>query len=42
METGGKDEEEMIRKNYDQLCEGFGVAAIHSEYSMTVTIRPIP
>jgi hypothetical protein len=28
----------MIRKNYEQLCEGFGVSAIHSEYGMTVTI----
>ncbi len=38
METGGMKgrRKEMIREElHDQLCEGFGVAAIHSEYGMT-------
>lgn len=38
METGGMKgkRKEMIREElHDQLCKGFGVAAIHSEYGMT-------
>ncbi|SHF95299.1 Acyl-protein synthetase, LuxE [Flavobacterium segetis] len=38
METGGMKgkRKEMIREElHEQLCEGFGVAAIHSEYGMT-------
>ncbi|TWI02423.1 acyl-protein synthetase LuxE [Flavobacterium tiangeerense] len=38
METGGMKgrRKEMIREElHDQLCEGFGVSAIHSEYGMT-------
>ena len=38
METGGMKgkRKEMIRKElHEQLCEGFGVNAIHSEYGMT-------
>ncbi|WP_158728785.1 MULTISPECIES: acyl transferase [unclassified Flavobacterium] len=38
METGGMKgrRKEMIREElHDQLCEGFGVTAIHSEYGMT-------
>jgi hypothetical protein len=39
METGGMKDEERNDSGelHDQLCEGFGVAAIHSEYGMTVT-----
>jgi hypothetical protein len=38
METGGMKgkRKEMIREElHDQLCKGFGVTAIHSEYGMT-------
>ena len=38
METGGMKgkRKEMIREElHDQLCAGFGVSAIHSEYGMT-------
>jgi phenylacetate-coenzyme A ligase PaaK-like adenylate-forming protein len=38
METGGMKgkRKEMIREElHEQLCEGFGVSAIHSEYGMT-------
>jgi Acyl-protein synthetase, LuxE len=38
METGGMKgrRKEMIREElHEQLCKGFGVAAIHSEYGMT-------
>lgn len=38
METGGMkgQRKEMIREElHDQLCQGFGVTAIHSEYGMT-------
>lgn len=38
METGGMKgkRKEMIREElHDQLCQGFGVSAIHSEYGMT-------
>jgi phenylacetate-coenzyme A ligase PaaK-like adenylate-forming protein len=38
METGGMKgkRKEMIRKElHEQLCQGFGVTAIHSEYGMT-------
>src|SRR5450631_4514751 len=38
METGGMKgrRKEMIREElHQQLCKGFGVAAIHSEYGMT-------
>lgn len=38
METGGMkgQRKEMIREElHEQLCEGFGVSAIHSEYGMT-------
>jgi phenylacetate-coenzyme A ligase PaaK-like adenylate-forming protein len=38
METGGMKghRKEMIREElHDQLCQGFGVTAIHSEYGMT-------
>jgi hypothetical protein len=37
METGGKGRrKEMIREElHEQLCAGFGVSAIHSEYGMT-------
>jgi hypothetical protein len=38
METGGMKgkRKEMIREElHEQLCQGFGVAAIHSEYGMT-------
>ena len=38
METGGMKgkRKEMIREElHDQLCKGFGVSAIHSEYGMT-------
>jgi hypothetical protein len=33
---------EMIRDElHQQLCEGFGVSAIHSEYGMTEYHKPI-
>jgi hypothetical protein len=38
METGGMKgkRKEMIRKElHEQLCQGFGITAIHSEYGMT-------
>jgi hypothetical protein len=38
METGGMKgrRKEMIREElHEQLCAGFGVSAIHSEYGMT-------
>ena len=38
METGGMKgkRKEMIREElHEQLCKGFGVSAIHSEYGMT-------
>jgi hypothetical protein len=33
---------EMIREElHEQLCAGFGVSAIHSEYGMTELSKPI-
>jgi hypothetical protein len=42
METGGMKgkRKEMIREN-EQLCAGFGVHAIHSEYGMTELLTSV-
>jgi hypothetical protein len=42
METGGMKgkRKEMIREElHEQLCAGFGVHAIHSEYGMTELLK---
>jgi hypothetical protein len=44
METGGMKgrRKEMIRDElHQQLCKGFGVSAIHSEYGMTELLSQV-